>query len=79
MIGATVPKGRLPEACFWDTSDPYYYLRVEAGLRNDYVIFGGKDHKTGQETDTEQRFQELTERCASLFQKRNRSGDGRGR
>jgi Rieske Fe-S protein len=61
VIGATLPKGRLPEASFWDTSDPYYYLRVDAGKKSDYVIFGGKDHKTGQETDTEERFQELAQ------------------
>jgi glycine/D-amino acid oxidase-like deaminating enzyme len=47
-IGATVPKGTVPEACFWDTSDPYYYLRVEAGEKEDYVIWGGADHKAAQ-------------------------------
>ncbi len=58
-IGATVKKGTLPEACFWDTSDPYYYLRVEAGEKEDYLIFGGEDHKTGQEAETGDRFAAL--------------------
>lgn len=58
-IGATVPSGTIPEACYWDTSDPYYYLRVEAGKKQDYVIFGGEDHKTGQVANTEACFDRL--------------------
>lgn len=51
-IGARLPAGALPEASYWDTSDPYYYLRVEKHRGYDYAIFGGEDHKTGQESDT---------------------------
>ncbi|WP_425615997.1 FAD-dependent oxidoreductase [Anatilimnocola sp. NA78] len=58
VIGAKIPRGQLPVASFWDTSDPYYYLRVEAGKAKDYAIFGGQDHKTGQ-VDSEQAFQDL--------------------
>ena len=29
VLGAKVPRNALPEALFWDTSDPYYYLRVD--------------------------------------------------
>jgi glycine/D-amino acid oxidase-like deaminating enzyme/nitrite reductase/ring-hydroxylating ferredoxin subunit len=67
VIGAKLPSGLLPEACFWDTSDPYYYLRVESGPQADYAIFGGEDHKTGQETDTEGRFQALEQRLRDLI------------
>ena len=48
-IGAKVPKGTIPQALFWDTSDPYQYLRVDDHPRHQYAIFGGEDHKTGQE------------------------------
>ncbi|MEX2172824.1 MAG: FAD-dependent oxidoreductase [Pirellulaceae bacterium] len=58
-VGAVVPKGTLPEACFWDTSDPYYYLRVDSRAESDYAIFGGEDHKTGQVADTDQCFVKL--------------------
>ncbi|QDU25313.1 Gamma-glutamylputrescine oxidoreductase [Anatilimnocola aggregata] len=58
VIGAKIPRGVIPVASFWDTSEPYYYLRVEAGKATDYAIFGGKDHKTGQ-ADSEQTFAEL--------------------
>ena len=59
VIGARVPKHVLPEALFWDTDDPYHYLRVEAGRTNDYAIFGGNDHKTGQLPNTEKCIAEL--------------------
>ena len=52
-LGARVPAGSLPEALFWDTSDPYNYLRVDRRRGHDYIIFGGEDHKTGQVTATE--------------------------
>jgi Rieske Fe-S protein len=52
VVGGRIPRGVVPDALFWDTSDPYYYLRVDHRDDHDYVIFGGCDHKTGQETDT---------------------------
>ena len=52
-VGARLADEQTPEALFWDTSDPYFYLRVDRRAGGDYVIFGGADHKTGQEADTE--------------------------
>ena len=52
VIAGRVPKGRLPDALWWDTEDPYRFLRIEPGADHDVVIFGGEDHKTGQITDT---------------------------
>jgi glycine/D-amino acid oxidase-like deaminating enzyme/nitrite reductase/ring-hydroxylating ferredoxin subunit len=60
-IGAEVPKGTIPEMLWWDTADPYLYLRVEKRDSHDYVILGGEDHKTGQETDTELPYRRLVE------------------
>jgi glycine/D-amino acid oxidase-like deaminating enzyme/nitrite reductase/ring-hydroxylating ferredoxin subunit len=59
VLGAAVSRNLLPEASFWDTSDPYYYLRVDAGDSADYLIFGGEDHKTGQEPYTDDAFARL--------------------
>lgn len=59
VVGATLPKGRVPEALYWDIADPYYYLRIEQHRDHDYAIFGGEDCKTGQEKDPEQVFQRL--------------------
>ncbi len=58
-IGAQVPQGTVPEMLWWDTADPYLYLRVEKRVGHDYVILGGEDHKTGQEEDTELRYHRL--------------------
>ena len=48
VIGARVPSETIPEAMFWDTGDPYDYLRVDRHRGFDYVVYGGEDHKTGQ-------------------------------
>jgi len=58
-VGARLPQGLYPEALFWDTSDPYYYLRIDRHEDHDYAIFGGVDHKTGQQMDTKTNFQNL--------------------
>jgi glycine/D-amino acid oxidase-like deaminating enzyme/nitrite reductase/ring-hydroxylating ferredoxin subunit len=52
VVGGRLPKGGAPEASFWDTADPYHYLRIDAHRDWDYAIFGGNDHKTGQADDT---------------------------
>ncbi len=67
VVGATMPRGSVPEASFWDTSDPYYYLRIDAGQNSDYAIFGGNDHKTGQETQPDASFGELAARLHDLL------------
>lgn len=58
-IGAKAPANSLPEALFWDTDDPYNYLRIEHRRGFDYLILGGEDHKTGQETHTEEHYSRL--------------------
>lgn len=58
-IEAEVPTGTLPDALYWDTSDPYYYLRITPGMTTDHLIFGGEDHKTGQADNTSERFTRL--------------------
>jgi glycine/D-amino acid oxidase-like deaminating enzyme/nitrite reductase/ring-hydroxylating ferredoxin subunit len=66
-IGARIPKGVFPVASFWDTSDPYFYLRIDRTNRGDYAIFGGEDHKTGQAHDLESRFRRLESRLKRLI------------
>jgi glycine/D-amino acid oxidase-like deaminating enzyme/nitrite reductase/ring-hydroxylating ferredoxin subunit len=67
VIGAKLPKKLIPDASFWDTTDPYYYLRVDPGNRNDYAIFGGNDQKTGQEESAQQRFDSLRETLLNII------------
>jgi glycine/D-amino acid oxidase-like deaminating enzyme/nitrite reductase/ring-hydroxylating ferredoxin subunit len=58
-IGARIPSGALPPALFWDTADPYHYLRVDPHRGFDYAILGGEDHKTGQVDSTAACFEAL--------------------
>jgi Rieske Fe-S protein len=62
VLGARLRPEKIPEASFWDTSDPYYYLRVERRRGFDYAIFGGEDHKTGQADNTEAVYARLEKR-----------------
>ncbi|MCM3901167.1 MAG: FAD-dependent oxidoreductase [Pyrinomonadaceae bacterium] len=60
VIGARVPRGSVNKALYWDTPDPYHYLRIETigtgASAYDVLIVGGEDHKTGQEDDANRRF-----------------------
>jgi glycine/D-amino acid oxidase-like deaminating enzyme/nitrite reductase/ring-hydroxylating ferredoxin subunit len=67
VLGAKLPSGSLPEALFWDTTDPYYYVRIDRRNNYDYVIFGGEDVKTGQEEDAEKVFDKLRERLKKVL------------
>jgi glycine/D-amino acid oxidase-like deaminating enzyme/nitrite reductase/ring-hydroxylating ferredoxin subunit len=53
-IGAPL-SGTVPPALYWDTADPYHYVR----LAGDILVVGGEDHKTGQEDDSADRFGRL--------------------
>lgn len=52
VIAGRVARGLVPDALWWDTADPYRFVRVEPHRDHDVVIAGGEDHKTGQEQDT---------------------------
>ncbi|HKC79665.1 MAG TPA: FAD-dependent oxidoreductase [Gemmatimonadaceae bacterium] len=74
VIGARIPKGSVPHALYWDTPDPYHYIRIQQGedsggreLDYDILIVGGEDHKTGQATDTEERFVRLEQWTRERF------------
>jgi nitrite reductase/ring-hydroxylating ferredoxin subunit len=56
MIGATVPRGSVPRALWWDTGDhkanaeipPYHYVRIEQlDDEHDLLLCGGEDHPVG--------------------------------
>lgn len=53
VVGARIGNSIEP-GLYFDTSDPYWYFRVHDDAEGRYVIFGGADHKTGQETATDE-------------------------
>jgi glycine/D-amino acid oxidase-like deaminating enzyme/nitrite reductase/ring-hydroxylating ferredoxin subunit len=59
VVGMAVPSGSLPKVLYWDTADPYHYVRIQPGQGEDVLIVGGEDHKTGQADDTEARFDRI--------------------
>jgi glycine/D-amino acid oxidase-like deaminating enzyme/nitrite reductase/ring-hydroxylating ferredoxin subunit len=71
VIGAEIPKGLIPEACFWDTDQPYHYLRIDPKRTVDFAIFGGEDHKTGQEGDVESVYRKLEQTLRNIIPKAN--------
>jgi glycine/D-amino acid oxidase-like deaminating enzyme/nitrite reductase/ring-hydroxylating ferredoxin subunit len=60
---------RQDEALFWDTNDPYLYLRVDDHATETSVVLGGEDHKTGTKADTETRYTNLERTLRKIFPK----------
>ena len=65
-IAGPIPRGSIPDALYWDTLDPYHYIRLVTSLDRDdlepdtdLLIVGGADHKTGQESDPARRWDDL--------------------
>ena len=70
VIGLKVPKGSITKALFWDTPDPYHYVRLTNAPddpKSEILIVGGEDHKTGQADDTFERFGRLEEWTRERF------------
>ncbi len=62
VIAAPLPRGAVPHALYWDTPDPYHYIRLEmpeGESVDEMLIIGGEDHRTGQKDDTETPYREL--------------------
>jgi glycine/D-amino acid oxidase-like deaminating enzyme/nitrite reductase/ring-hydroxylating ferredoxin subunit len=66
VIAANVPAGSVHKALYWDTLDPYHYVRLQSltppklsSPASDLLLVGGEDHKTGQADDAEARYSRL--------------------
>lgn len=68
VLAARVPVGEVADALYWDTADPYHYVRTQPVGQGgyEYLIVGGEDHKTGQPEQDIDRFARL-ERWARGF------------
>jgi glycine/D-amino acid oxidase-like deaminating enzyme len=59
-ISAEIPVGSVPKALYWDTLDPYHYIRTQPGSDGkDMLVVGGEDHKSGQAEDQSERWDRL--------------------
>jgi glycine/D-amino acid oxidase-like deaminating enzyme len=63
VIGIRIPTNAIPKALYWDTEDPFHYVRrvrvKEGRAERNFLIVGGEDHKLGQAEDSEHRFARL--------------------
>jgi glycine/D-amino acid oxidase-like deaminating enzyme/nitrite reductase/ring-hydroxylating ferredoxin subunit len=73
VIGIAVPVGTVPKALYWDTGDPYHYIRLadtKAGgsaSAQETLLVGGEDHRTGQADDADTRYARLEQWTRQRF------------
>jgi glycine/D-amino acid oxidase-like deaminating enzyme/nitrite reductase/ring-hydroxylating ferredoxin subunit len=67
-LALALPRQAIPGGLFWDTEDPYHYIRTQPGGRGgEFLIVGGEDHKTGQADDQEDRWARLEDWARTRF------------
>lgn len=67
VIGVNIPKDSVPHGLYWDDEKPYHYIRLYKQQKNDLLIVGGEDHKTGQDGHPEHRFDKLIKWTTERF------------
>lgn len=67
VIEAAIPSKILPEALYWDLSNPYYYFRVDHKKTADRLILGGLDHRAELSLDPQKRYLLLEHYLTSLL------------
>ncbi|MEO5969440.1 MAG: FAD-dependent oxidoreductase [Bdellovibrionia bacterium] len=69
VIAARIPKGSVPHGLYWDTLDPFHYVRLQKTSSNahEFLIVGGADHKTGQSDDPTDSYRRLEEWTVERF------------
>lgn len=71
VIGIPIRANSIPKALYWDTEDPFHYVRLQR--MNDHLgerhllILGGEDHKATQPEDIENRFARLRSWARARF------------
>ncbi|HLV66129.1 MAG TPA: FAD-dependent oxidoreductase [Polyangiaceae bacterium] len=53
------PVAQAPRGLYWDTAEPYHYIRAATIAGEKHLVVGGEDHKTGQQPDTDAAFERL--------------------
>lgn len=60
------PVEQAPHGLFWDTADPYHYVRSQRVGDRRHLIVGGDDHKTGKADDERGSYASLESYAARL-------------
>ncbi|MFA6237695.1 MAG: FAD-dependent oxidoreductase [Bacteriovorax sp.] len=74
VIGLEIPEGIMIKGLFWDSEDPYHYVRLEKkdGHHHEILLVGGEDHKTGQNDNPESSYTRLENWTRKRFPKAGR-------
>ncbi|MBY0430007.1 MAG: FAD-dependent oxidoreductase [Rhodospirillales bacterium] len=68
VIAAPVPKGAVPAGLYWDTEDPYHYVRLDdPEAEHPLLIIGGEDHRTGHPAEPVERYARLEHWARARF------------
>jgi glycine/D-amino acid oxidase-like deaminating enzyme/nitrite reductase/ring-hydroxylating ferredoxin subunit len=68
VVAFAVLKDSVADALYWDTPDPYHYVRIQPlDDARDALIVGGEDYKTGHADDAGERFACLEEWTRERF------------
>ncbi len=59
VIGLRIPAKSVSAGLYWNTAQPYKYIRIQHMDGHDVLLVGGEDHKTGQADDADERFARL--------------------
>lgn len=80
VIACTIKKDEVPAGLYCDTGEPYHYVRTQSvDDKNDLLIIGGEDHKTGQNNNYEVSFRNLenwAKKTFPMFQKTDYAWSG---
>lgn len=66
-VALRVPAGLVERGLYWDTEDPYHYVRTHPFAGGELLIVGGADHKAGQADDGARRLAALETWARSRF------------
>jgi glycine/D-amino acid oxidase-like deaminating enzyme/nitrite reductase/ring-hydroxylating ferredoxin subunit len=66
VVGVEMPVAD-PIGLFWDTAEPYHFIRSQRIGGATYLIVGGEDHKVGEAADTSEPFRRLEAYVRSRF------------
>ncbi len=70
VVGFLIPKGSVARALYWDTEDPYHYVRphpIDGDDAHEVLISGGEDHRTGQANDPDVRWKRIEDWTRERF------------
>lgn len=66
-IASRITTEIVPKGLYWDTYDPYHYTRRQTTPSGEFLIVGGKDHKTGTEEETSSAYESLASYAHEKF------------